>query len=293
MTDAAAFSWRQAAAPSTADALRAGRPGIALWSASVLLVLLCHAVIAWTLLASRDRQQPLPAIMMDLAPPVASPAVPEIRLPMPQPPQVQPVSPPNYHPVQHPPAPQLKAMAPDLPQIPAQAALPPPPKKPAKPPAKPQPDKLQPDKLQPAKALSPKPETIPAPQPASRTLPASAPAALPAPTQNAAQQQQASAAAAVAAKSNWLGDVVQHIARFKRVPRARLRMSLRAVIGFEINRDGKLLSQHLLQSSGRDDIDREALAWIRRADPLPKPPREISDGDLSHGFTIPVDFMPR
>ncbi|HVJ41003.1 MAG TPA: TonB family protein [Dongiaceae bacterium] len=297
MTAASALGWRHAAIPSPAGpqdtGLRDGRPGAVLWSASVLFVLACHALIAWSLLATNDLrpdlQQPLPAIMMDLAPlATPQPAPPQARS---APPQAQPVPLPDYRPVPHPPAPQPKLTAPELPPVPAEAALPPPPKKQIKPqlPAKPQSAKPQP-----AKALPPKPDTTPAPQPASRTLPASAPAVL-APTQNAAQQQQAqaNAAAAVAAKSNWLGDVVQHIAKFKRVPRARLRLSLRAVIGFEINRDGKLLSQHLLQSSGRDDIDEEALAWIRRADPLPKPPREISDGDLSHGFTIPVDFTPR
>lgn len=113
--------------------------------------------------------------------------------------------------------------------------------------------------------------------------------------QQAAQQQKeaALAAATLAAKSNWLGEVVQHIAKFRRTPRNRLRIPLRTVIGFSIDRDGKLLSQHLLQGSGRDEIDEEALAWIKRADPLPKPPADISDADLAHGFTIPVDFMPR
>ncbi|HVJ34279.1 MAG TPA: TonB family protein [Terriglobia bacterium] len=292
MTAAGALGWRREAVSSLAglhdNGLRDGRPGAVLWSAAVLFVLAGHALIAWTLLASADMrpdlQQPLPAIMMDLAPPVA---------PQPVAPQTRSAPPPMAQPVPHPPAPQPKLTAPELPQVPAEAALPPPPKKQAKQQAKPQPQvKPQPVKTYPAKALPPKPDTTPMPRSALQTPPASAPA-VPAPAQNAAQQVQASAAAAVAAKSNWLGDVVQHIAKFKRTPRSRLRMPLRAVIGFEINRDGKLLSQHLLQSSGRDDIDEEALAWIRRADPLPKPPQEISDGDLSHGFTIPVDFMPR
>jgi protein TonB len=151
------------------------------------------------------------------------------------------------------------------------------------------------------KKVVPKPKPQPQPKPAAAPTPAipakpqpTAPSATAAQNDAARQQREAAAAGATAAaKSNWLGDVVQHIAKFKRVPRGRLRAPLRVLVSFDIDRSGKLLSHHLLQSSGRDDIDEEALAWIDRAAPLPQPPAEIDDAELAHGFTIPFDFMPR
>jgi len=252
------------------------RPGAAIcWPLSLAMVLAAHLAAAWWLLSTHSPPppipQPLPAILLDMAPaptPVAAAA------PRPPAPQVQ--------------APAIEEPKP-LPTTAADVALPQQAKPAPKPITKPKP--VKPKKVE--KVLPP----IPAP-PQTQPAPAAAP---PTPSvdsqaqQRAAQQQKeaALAAATLAAKSNWLGEVVQHIAKFKRSPRSRLRAPLRTVLSFAIDRDGKLLSQHVLQGSGRDEIDDEALAWIKRADPLPKPPAEISDSDLAHGFTIPVDFMPR
>lgn len=268
------------------------RSGALLWTSSLLLVVACHIVAAWWLMARNDVQpvsaQPLPAITIDLAP--ASTPAPVAKAP----PPASPPPPPDFKPAPHPPAPQVlaPAISAPLPDMPADAALPQQPKKPAEKPAKPKPAKQATAKPVPVKPVA-KPAAIPVqPVAPSQSKAQSVPVA-PANVAAAKQQDQANAAAVVAAKSNWLGDVVQHIAKFKRVPRGRLRAPLRVILSFEIDRSGKLLSVHLLQSSDRDDIDEEALAWINRADPLPKPPAEISDGDLSNGFTIPFDFMPR
>jgi protein TonB len=267
------------------------RRGMAIsWPLSLALVLAAHLAAAWWLLASHSppppEPQPLPAIMLDMVPAPTPPAAVA-----PAKPSAPPV--PDYHAAPHPPTPQVQAPtieeAKPLPTVAADVALPQQAKPASKPIAKPKPAKpKKAEKVVPPTPAPPKPQPVPAAAPPAPSAEAQA-------QQQAAQQQKeaALAAATLAAKSNWLGEVVQHIAKFKRTPRSRLRVPLRAIIGFSIDRDGKLLSQHLLQSSGRDEIDEEALAWIKRADPLPKPPADISDTDLAHGFTIPVDFMPR
>jgi protein TonB len=260
-----------------------------LWASSLLLVVTCHVTAAWWLIARSEDQpvlsQPLPAITIDLAP--ASTPAPVAKSPPPTSPP-----PPQYQPALHPPAPQVLTpeISPPLPDTPSDATLPQQAKKPAEQQVKPKPVKKAPTKPIPVK-----PVTQPAPVQAFASARPKTPPAPIAPANVAASKQEevAVAAAIVAAKSNWLGDVVQHIAKFKRVPRGRLRQPLRVILSFDIDRAGKLQSVHLLQRSGRDDIDEEARAWITRADPLPKPPAEVSDGDLSNGFTIPFDFMPR
>jgi protein TonB len=281
---------RDFAAVRMAGPVALHRRGAAIcWPLSLAMVLAAHLAAAWWLLSTHSPPppmlQPLPAILLDMAPPPTPAAAAAPRPPAPRIP--------DYHATPHPPTPQVQAPAIEepkpLPTVAADVALPQQAKPAPKPITKPKPVKTK--KVE--KVLPP----IPAP-PQTQPAPAAAP---PTPSvdsqaqQRAAQQQKeaALAAATLAAKSNWLGEVVQHIAKFKRSPRSRLRAPLRTVLSFAIDRDGKLLSQHVLQSSGRDEIDDEALAWIKRADPLPKPPADISDSDLAHGFTIPVDFMPR
>lgn len=268
-----------------------GRSTVLLWAWSLIVVLACHAAVAWWFLATSDvppaTTQQLPAIMIDLAPaasPVPTPPKPAPAIPPAPTPPVPTV--PAYQPAPHPPAPQVTLPVPPLPQLASEAALTQAAKKPVK-----QDQKRVAQKPKPL----PKPvAAMPAPQPA-KPQPAAPLAAAATPKVDAAQQQRdaANAMAVTAAKSNWLGVVVQHIAKFKRTPHGRLRVPLRALVNFDIDRTGKVLSHRLLQSSGRDDIDDEALAWIDRAAPLPPPPSEISDADLAHGFSIPFDFMPR
>lgn len=61
------------------------------------------------------------------------------------------------------------------------------------------------------------------------------------------------------------------------------------MIRFVVNREGYVLSSQLIKSSGVAILDREALALIKRAQPLPKPPTEL----LSHGqitLELPIGF---
>lgn len=62
-------------------------------------------------------------------------------------------------------------------------------------------------------------------------------------------------------------------------------------IRFVIDRQGRVLSASLERSSGVPDLDREALALPKRAQPLPKPPEDRPGETLE--LVVPVEFFIR
>ncbi len=111
--------------------------------------------------------------------------------------------------------------------------------------------------------------------------PSAAPAAPPA-------QQSAPKPPSSAAITNWQKSLVAHLDRFKRYP-AQARGATGVVsLAFGIDRKGVLVSSRIAKSSGSAVLDAEALAMIKRAAPLPPPPAEIADADLS--FVVPIRF---
>jgi periplasmic protein TonB len=93
-----------------------------------------------------------------------------------------------------------------------------------------------------------------------------------------------------AAIRRWESGLVAHIERFKRYPaeaRARGDRGL-ARVAFTIDRDGWVRESRILETSGSPELDRECLAMLARAQPLPKPPRQAQTSELS--FVVPVRF---
>lgn len=70
----------------------------------------------------------------------------------------------------------------------------------------------------------------------------------------------------------YLARLRQHLSRHAReLP--DLRGPLRADLRVDIGADGRVLQLALERSSGNAMLDSEALAWVRRAQPLPPPPQ--------------------
>ncbi|WP_098108527.1 energy transducer TonB [Novosphingobium sp. PC22D] len=67
-----------------------------------------------------------------------------------------------------------------------------------------------------------------------------------------------------------------------------LRKEGTAIVGFRLDREGRLISSQLVESSGDVQIDRMALRMVRRAAPFRKPDEEIPAGKLD--FVLPVRF---
>ena len=64
-----------------------------------------------------------------------------------------------------------------------------------------------------------------------------------------------------------------------------------AKVAFTIDHEGHLLTSRIVQSSGSAALDEETLAMLARAQPMPRPPEQVSDGELS--FEVPVRFNIR
>lgn len=82
--------------------------------------------------------------------------------------------------------------------------------------------------------------------------------------------------------------LVEHIARFKQYPLAASALQIEgtAVVRFALSRDGKLLNDQIMTSSGDADLDTDTLAMLQRAQPFPPLPDELKGEQLQ--FTLPV-----
>jgi periplasmic protein TonB len=88
----------------------------------------------------------------------------------------------------------------------------------------------------------------------------------------------------------WESLLTAHIEHFKRYPSAARAHGDQGVVkvAFAIDREGHLLASRIVQSSGSTALDEETLAMLARAQPLPKPPTNVLDSELS--FVVPVRF---
>jgi protein TonB len=142
-------------------------------------------------------------------------------------------------------------------------------------PTPPQKEETKPPELQ-AELSLPMPEP-PKPEPPSELKQATAP-------------PQANATRAI---SRWESTLAAHLERFKHYPpeaRARGDQGI-ATVAFTIDHEGHLVSSRIVQSSGSAMLDQETLAMLARAEPMPKPPDNVLDSELS--FVVPVRFNIR
>ncbi len=222
------------------------------YSGSLAIVLGVHAVaiivaLKWSV--PQVLELPPAAMMVEMAP-MPEPAPP------PPPKVVTPPQPPA--PVEEPPLPKL-AEAPK-PKI----AIP----KPVKPKAKPQPPKPE-KKPEPPQEKQAEEEVVDTP-------PSTAPA-----------QKSAAPAPSVASNSNamptWQSDLLRHLSKFKKYPEDARRRGMQGInrLRFVVDAEGKVLSYSLAGGSGSASLDRATLEMIRKAQPLPPPPKELlNNGSL-------------
>jgi periplasmic protein TonB len=96
-----------------------------------------------------------------------------------------------------------------------------------------------------------------------------------------------------AALIRWQSALAGHLGRFKRYPSAARAHGEQGVakVAFTIDHEGHLTSSRIVQSSGSSLLDKETLAMLARAQPMPKPPANAPDSALS--FVVPVSFTIR
>jgi protein TonB len=239
------------------------------WSACFALALGFHAAGAAALLAKWNESSDLvanaPLIMVDLAPaPVAPQTMPNEVPPGPQQREAQP------EPEPEPPQPQKpieKVELPPEPQAePLQAVTPPP--KPV--------EKLK--------------EKKPTQKHASL---ASAPSTAEHRAERAAAPMPGASSRDSAALPNWKSRLVAQLERYKRYPSEAQSRGEHGVaqLAFSIDRSGGVHHAHIVGSSGSSLLDRETLALVERAQPLPPPPPEMPGAQMA--IVVPIRYNIR
>ncbi|WP_223303888.1 energy transducer TonB [Dokdonella koreensis] len=96
-----------------------------------------------------------------------------------------------------------------------------------------------------------------------------------------------------AAEASWQSRLLGHLEGFRRYPMRALRQRHEGVtyLRFSVDRRGAVTAVRLERGSGSAALDAEALEVVRRAQPLPAPPREI-EGDPVE-VVVPVEFRLR
>jgi protein TonB len=84
-----------------------------------------------------------------------------------------------------------------------------------------------------------------------------------------------------------------HLERYKRYPRPSQQRGEEGTVmlRFRMDRKGHVLSAQIDQKSGHTLLDEEVLALVRRAEPLPAIPAEMSENELE--LVVPVKFSLR
>ncbi len=92
------------------------------------------------------------------------------------------------------------------------------------------------------------------------------------------------------AVERYFAQVLQKVNRQKRYPRREQeeRIEGEATVRLTVNRDGALVQADLLQASPQAGFNREALASVRRANPFPEFPEEVTRDALT--FDLRVQF---
>lgn len=205
--------------------------------------------------------------------------------------------------------------APPMPQAPARpqaAAKPLPAPAPAPPPEITPPPIEQPKSSLPEPAPKPEDVQLPAPEPTpAPQMPANRPAAetiapisdftsppseSPADRDNSpdtATARTTTNPSASAIEQRWQAELLRHLDRHLRYPQQarNLRHQGTVLVRFRIDHDGHLHAIALERGSAHDSLNKEALAVLQRAQPLPAPPPELAQADSD--VVLPITFRLR
>lgn len=236
------------------------------WSACAGIVVLGHG-LAVLALAARSEDAELeagaPVVLVELAPlAMAPPAPPSEEAPGPLQAQSE--------------SEQRTEIAPEKPPEPAERQ----PQTPA-----PEPVVTLPAEPEPPKPPDPQTRQEPTPEvpvptaPPSVVAPAERPAA-PAPGRIVRPTS--------AALVTWQRRLAAHLDRYKRYPPGARGDHGVASLAFRLDRRGRVLASRIVRSSGSAVLDEAALALIKHAQPLPAPPGDVADDQLS--FVVPLRY---
>jgi periplasmic protein TonB len=92
---------------------------------------------------------------------------------------------------------------------------------------------------------------------------------------------------------SWESLLLKHLQEFKNYPYEARRRNEQGVVllAFSIDRNGHVVSRHIVRGSGYADLDAEVLALIERAQPMPAFPPSMAEAELD--LTVPIRFSLR
>jgi protein TonB len=92
---------------------------------------------------------------------------------------------------------------------------------------------------------------------------------------------------------SWQAELVRHLQQYKRYPSASQAKHEQGVVllGFSVDRNGRVLTRRIVQGSGHADFDQEVMEMIGRAQPLPAFPPRMTQSELD--LTVPIRFSLR
>jgi protein TonB len=93
------------------------------------------------------------------------------------------------------------------------------------------------------------------------------------------------------AMRNWTSQLVAQIERHKRYPSDARGASGKATVAFSVDRSGGVHNVHVVRGSGDSVLDRDAVAWVERSQPLPPPPAEQPGRQFPVG--VPLRYNSR
>ncbi len=91
----------------------------------------------------------------------------------------------------------------------------------------------------------------------------------------------------------WQTKIVKLVAKKQVYPRSAMRKELegRAKVRVSIDRSGAIVSHEVVTPTGLSVFDKEIPKLIKRIDPLPTPPKSLTEGQLS--FVLPLSWVIR
>ena len=101
----------------------------------------------------------------------------------------------------------------------------------------------------------------------------------------------ATTAASAADVNGWRKAVGNEIAKKQSYPRAALRKELegRAKVEINVDREGNIVAHSIQSSTGHDVLDKEVPKLMKRASPLPTPPSDVTDSELT--MVVPLAWV--
>ena len=231
------------------------------WGGSFALALLLHAVVIgaalwWSLRTPPllADQQPLEAVMVDLAETPEAPPTPPTEIPQGPPQQEQQRSEPT-------PAPRVEREPPPQEPEVVDAYVPP-----------------QPREHVPASDAHTVDQTLAPPDVSAK------------PSERYAARQTTAGQQAQASVS-WQGQLLGHLEKYRRYPRLaeRLRQQGVAYVRFSVDRQGRVSNARIGRTSGHDSLDEATLETLARATPVPVPPADVAGDPVE--VMVPVEFF--